>query len=158
MFLIKKVMIIASSHNGDCFFEALMNSLRNIGISFESPEAVRRKFLSEENIRQFQKSNRVKAEELVSIVSCDMSSREQRRVQKVCTDNMAECIHALSKLLCTYDEGPVIWVSGGIIAIVAFHLKYQGVKLRIARHKESEPPNGREVVLLYQADHYESIV
>lgn len=151
-------MIIASDSNGDCFFEALMNSLRNIGILFESPEAVRRKFLSEENIRQFQKSNRVKAEELVSIVSCDMSSREQRRVEKVPTDNMAECIHALSKLLCTYNEGPVIWVSGGIIAIVAFHLKRQGVKLRIARHKDSEPPNGMEVVLLYRADHYESIV
>jgi len=158
MFLIKEVMIIASDSNGDCFFEALMNSLRNIGISFESSEAVRRKFLSEENIRQFQKSNRVKAEELVSIVSCDMSSREQRRVQKVSTDNLTECIHALSKLLCTYDEGPVIWVSGGIIAIVAFHLKHYGVKLRIARHEDSEPPNGREVVLLYQADHYESIV
>ena len=158
MFLIKKVMIIASSPNGYCFFEALMNSLRNIGISFESPEAVRKRFLSEENIKHFQKSNRVKAEELVSIVSCDMSSREQRRVKKVSTDNMTECIRALSKLLCTYDEGPVIWVSGGIIAIVAFHLKHQGVKLRIARHEDSEPPNGREVVLLYQTDHYESII
>lgn len=158
MFLIKEVMIIASASNGDCFFEALMNSLRNIGISFESPEAVRRKFLSEENIRQFQKSNRVKAEELVSIVSCDMSSREQRCIMEVPTDSMTECIHTLSKVLCTYNGGPVIWVSGGIIAIVAFHLKHQGVKLRIARREESKPPNGREVVLLYQADHYESIV
>ena len=146
--------------SGDCFFHALHVALNDLDTErFESvsARALREEFFNLDYLQEFQIQNKLTFRELMYIMLIDCSPEEQQFIK-----TQSHTLKGLSLALCAYTNStPHVWASGGLIAVVSFHLKKHRITLKIV----NEHPNIRlpkheknTVLLLYSGNHYEAIV
>ena len=148
--------------DGDCFFHALhvaLNALNTEGCKSVSARALREYFFSSEALQEFRTKNKLTLHELMYIILIDCSPEEQKFIGVLTKSYASE---GLSLALCAYTKRtPRVWASGGLIAVVSFHLKKRNITLKIVNeHPNIKLPKRTKntVLLLYSGNHYEAII